>query len=407
MKRGHLSEYFTGIAIKRLSAVEADIFRSHQHEFNGVESLKRLFGDTKGKIQFEAKFIYLRENGEEPVESEGFLTWYDARERHPTRSEYRLYFPANPAINRAAEGDVLVLARRPDNSVLVVVAEKDTTVSNQVQWLFGVNDLTHPGFSIREELETDRDRIALTTRTILESIGIEVETPPDTHLGDMLRMFQGKFPPTKAFSLYARNTLPDVDPRDDPDSAMVIWMEREEILFRTLERHLIANYLADLDKTNIEGFLGFTKSIQNRRMSRAGHALENHVEEILVQLQIQHTRTPITEHRSRPDFIFPGIAEYHDPEFDLGRLTMLGVKTTCSDRWRQVLAEADRITLKHLLTLEPAISVNQTNEMKAKNLQLVLPQSLHSTFQPPQQEWLLNLEEFIKIVKKRKSGTVD
>jgi hypothetical protein len=30
---------------------------------------------------------------------------------------------------------------------------------------------------------------------------------------------------------------------------------------------------------------------------------------------------------------------------------MLGVKTTCSDRWRQVLAEADRIQLKHLLTL--------------------------------------------------------
>jgi hypothetical protein len=51
----------------------------------------------------------------------------------------------------------------------------------------------------------------------------------------------------------------------------------------------------------------------------------------------------IKEHKSKPDFIFPGIAEYHDPHFDLNKLTMLGVKTTCSDRWRQVLAEADRI----------------------------------------------------------------
>lgn len=81
---------------------------------------------------------------------------------------------------------MLVLAKRPDNSVLVVVAEKDTTVSNQVQWLFGVSDLAHPGFSIREELETDRDRIALTSRAILESIGLDIETPPDTHLDDML-----------------------------------------------------------------------------------------------------------------------------------------------------------------------------------------------------------------------------
>lgn len=404
MKRGHLSEYFTGVAVKRLSAVEADVFRSHQHEFNGVEALKRLFGDAAGKVQFEAKFIYLCDNDEDPVESNGFLTWYDARERHPTRSEHRLYFPANPAIDCAAEGDVLVLAKRPDNSVLVVVAEKDTTVSNQVQWLFGLNDLTHPGFSIREELETDRDRIALTSRTILESIGVEVETPPDTHLDDMLRMFHGTFPATRAFSAYARNTLPGIDSQDDPDAAVIAWMEREEILFRTLERHLIAKYLAELNKTDIENFLGFSKSIQNRRMSRAGYALENHLEEVFTKFQIRHSRNPTTENSSRPDFIFPGSAEYHDPEFDLGKLTMLGVKSTCKDRWRQILAEADRIKLKYLFTLESAISVNQTNEMRAKGLQLVLPQSLHTTFLPKQREWLLSLEEFIALVLERQSA---
>lgn len=401
MKRGHLSEYFTGVAVKRLSAVEANVFRSHQHEFNGVEALKRLFGEANGKVQFLAKFMYLCDSDEDPIESEGFLTWYDARERHPTRSEHRLYFPANPAIDRAAEGDVLVLAKRPDGSVLVVVAEKDTTVSNQVQWLFGVNDLTHPGFSIREALETDRDQIALTSRTILESIGVEVDTPVDTHLDDMIRMFNGRFPPTKAFSSYARSTLPEVDPRDDPDLAVIVWMEREEILFRTLERHLVANYLATLDKTNVDGFLGFSKSVQNRRMSRAGYALENHLEEVFTQFQIRHARNPITENTSRPDFVFPGATEYHDQRFDLRNLTMLGVKSTCKDRWRQVLAEADRIKHKHLLTLEPAISLNQTNEMQAKNLQLIVPQSLHATFLPSQQKWLLHLKGFIGIVEER------
>ena len=43
MKQGYLSEYFSGVAIKSLSAVEADLLRSNQHEFNGVESLKRVF----------------------------------------------------------------------------------------------------------------------------------------------------------------------------------------------------------------------------------------------------------------------------------------------------------------------------------------------------------------------------
>ncbi len=52
---------------------------------------------------------------------------------------------------------------------------------------------------------------------------------------------------------------------------------------------------------------------------------------------------------------------------------MLGVKSTCKDRWRQVLSEAARIPDKCLLTVEPGISENQTNEMQANRLQLVLP----------------------------------
>ena len=58
----------------------------------------------------------------------------------------------------------------------------------------------------------------------------------------------------------------------------------------------------------------------------------------------------------------------------------MGVKSTCINRWRQVLAEADRIDHKHLLTLEASISRHQTDEMQAKNLQLVLPRGLHETY---------------------------
>ena len=115
MTQDRLSRYFTGVAAKRLSAVEADVLRSNQHEFNGVESLKRLFGSASGKQQFPARFIYLADSADEAVVSDGFLTWYDARERHPTRSEHRLYFPTTSASERATEGDLLVIGRRPDD----------------------------------------------------------------------------------------------------------------------------------------------------------------------------------------------------------------------------------------------------------------------------------------------------
>ena len=83
---------------------------------------------------------------------------------------------------------------------------------------------------------------------------------------------------------------------------------------------------------------------------------------------------------------------------------MLGVKTSCKDRWRQVLAEANRIPNKHLFTLEPGISEDQTNEMRERGVQLVVPSDVHDTFSEPQRKWLWNLQEFIEHVKATSSG---
>ena len=134
---------------------------------------------------------------------------------------------------------------------------------------------------------------------------------------------------------------------------ILLILEREEILFRTLEKHLIAERLSDGFDGDVDGF------------------------------------------------IFPGSDEYHNSKFNPSNLTMLGVKSSCKDRWRQVLSEADRIENKHLLTLEAAISTNQTSEMKTKKLQLVLPKNLHHTYTDEQQEWLMNLSEFVELVLDR------
>jgi hypothetical protein len=107
----------------------------------------------------------------------------------------------------------------------------------------------------------------------------------------------------------------------------------------------------------------------------------------------------MTENNAKPDFLFPGIDEYHDKTFPQTGLSMLGVKSTCKDRWRQVLSEAARIQDKHLLTLEPGISENQTNEMASNRLQLVLPRGLHDTYRESQRSWLIDLDEFIKLVR--------
>lgn len=67
----------------------------------------------------------------------------------------------------------------------------------------------------------------------------------------------------------------------------------------------------------------------------------------------------------------------------------------------QVLAEAGRTRRKHLMTVEPAISVAQTGEMRSRQLQLVVPAPLLGSFTSSQRNWLMTLEGFIGLVGRR------
>ncbi len=410
MKHGYLSQYFQGVALKRLSAVEADISRSHQHEYNGVEGLKALLGEPEGKITYATRFLYLTDHDDQPVIDDGELTWYDARqrariERNIMRWEYRLYFPSNQVIRCASEGDLLLVAKRSDGEgLLLVIAEKGSTIERQIVWLFGYDDLAHLGFSVKSNLDSDQDRIGFAASLILQSIGVEIEDEAPNYLDEMLDRFGGSFPTTLVFSEYARSTLSDVAAEDDADAAIVAWMQREELLFRTLERHLLSDRLQRLQvdhKIDPDAFMKLAMSFQQRRKSRAGSALENHLEAVFGAHGVTYSRTAVTENNLRPDFVLPSIQHYRDATFPAARLTVLAAKTTCKDRWRQILNEAARVEIKHLLTLEPSISENQTAEMRLERVQLVLPKSLHATYAAIQRPWLMSMKMFIELVAVR------
>jgi hypothetical protein len=411
MKKGFLSQYLKQIASKRLTPAEAGTSTSHQHEFNGTAELKIIFGEHDGKTRFNAKFIYLTDQDGDPVFDEGYLTWYDVREkgrkkRGIMRWEYRMYFPDNSPMQCANAGDYLVIAKLADDTILAIIIEKDTTMENQIKWLFGISDETHPGFSIRAELESEQDRITFAAKYILGQIGIELEDEEPDYLEEMLKRFGDNFPTTKVFSEYAQSTLPDISPIDQPDDTLYLWMEREDILYRTFETHFLQNRIKLLsEQSNVNdcqnNIVKFIQSKLQSRRSRVGLAMENHLETIFKKNLITHTRHGTTEEKYTPDFIFPSIDKYHNNNFPEHRLTMLASKHYCKDRWRQILSEAKRISAKHLITFEPKISENQINQMKSELVQLVIPKALHSTYQPFQQKWLMSLKEFISLVQTR------
>ncbi|HEA30296.1 MAG TPA: hypothetical protein ENH91_09925 [Leeuwenhoekiella sp.] len=210
MNHGYLSEYFVGIAAKRLSAVEADTNVSNQHEFNGSRELKRLLGTGSGqKKRIVTKFIWLGEVNE-GISSEGFVTWYDARLDHPTRSEYRLYFSTNDVTSIAERGDMLFIGKRTDGTLIVIVTVQNSTIENQLLWLFGLPSQTGLNFEGQNFDNINDVEIDFIVRFIFDELGIDIEEPETDSLDDILIKFNGVFPSTRVFSALAR-TIDKVD----------------------------------------------------------------------------------------------------------------------------------------------------------------------------------------------------
>lgn len=400
MRRGMLSDLFVGVVSKRLTLVETITPKSNQHEFQGTRPLRRMLGD-EDRRQIATRFLSI--SGEQEAFSEdGFMSWSNVRKGKPRAAEYHLYYSSNAVTELMQPGDRLFLALQRDGAMLAIVTSSET-LENQLSWLFGLEEQEEFAFTYQAIGEGSAE-LDFAARYILEELGIEPDEPEAVQIDSLIEHFGLVFPKTGVFSEIARSSLPHVSALDDPDGALINWLEREEKMFRRLERRIVAERIGGgfqaLDGADVDGFLSFSLSVQNRRKSRAGQALEHHLEAIFTANSIRHVRGAETENKNKPDFLFPGQIEYRDPAYPASRLTMLGAKSTLKDRWRQVLSEAGRIDVKHLLTLEPGISENQTSEMQAKNLQLVLPRSLHATYRSSQQEWLMSLAEFLSMVQK-------
>jgi len=387
-----------GVAQKQLVAVDLPEFGSNQHEFNGVNQLRQLLGKEKisGRLLWYRLF-----DGSESVEAiEDSYTWYDARENIENRSEYRLYYGNNDGLRGYQPGDVLfiVAISSPLTPILICfVAELNSTWERQLRWLFNLQAPEGATFSTitAEEIRHrsgDVESLALIYELSLENI---LPRPATTDIQLVLDRFSGTFPDTKTFSEFARLETQSL-PEETPDRQLLAWLQREEELFRALEGYLVGDRLKD-PFDSVDEFLSFSLSVHNRRKSRMGHALENHLIAIFDTNEISYSYNQITETPSRPDFIFPSISAYQE-SIDGHGIYMLGAKSSCKDRWRQVLSEADKLPEKHLCTIEPGISVSQTNEMSRNGVILVIPEPVQSSYELMQRTIILSIVEFLSLV---------
>ena len=311
--------------------------------------------------------------------TESVITWYGTG----SRSEYRLtrFGRGFPYLAHDMVGNLLVLIKETDRKFSAYVLDLDDDIE-EIQATLGIEVLESWAFYIQgqDDLESEDECVSRHFRKFAEDLS--------------------EFPPGSVFSAATWKALHDCVSdfgKFSLDRALMKSMESEYLLFRLVERLLCQNEIIRVYR-DVDDFLQTASSIMNRRKSRAGRSLVNHVEQMLIEAKIPHEIRP-KNIDGKPDIVIPNEAAYFDLDFPDERLIIVGVKTTCKDRWRQVLNEGKRVKQKHILTTQKGISPNQLHEMHESGVTLVVPSDLHKDYPEKRDINLLSVEEFVSSVR--------
>lgn len=302
-----------------------------------------------------------------------------------TRNEYRITrFGRNfPFLQDDNVGDLLIIAKFTEEDYVGYVLSSDEDIDD---------------FFATFNLPPDE------TNQLIDVSGIVL---PDDKIAQLLLEFVNRFnsfPETKTMATGARYcfnrayNIADEALISSPDEILLNWVDTEYRLFRLMEEKVYAEVMTK-PFVSIDAFVQMANEVLNRRKSRAGKSLEHHLADIFTHNKLIFEEQAITEENKKPDFLFPNATCYHNLQFPADDLIVLGAKTTCKDRWRQVLTEADRVDVKYLFTLQQGISKNQLLEMKDSQLKLVVPRKYIGSFPEDFQSDISSLQDFILLVK--------
>lgn len=355
---------------------------SHQEGFYVPKQAAALLFDEPGvKGSNKDRFVKIRWQND--FETDSRFIYYGVG----SRNEYRItrFGRGFPFLNEEYVGSLLIVCQMDEDNYTGIVLEHDEDIDE---------------FFAEYNLSVEKTNHFIDPNRVI---------PPDERLKQRLIEIAGTmtdFPETREISLVASriyNEVFDITEGEiicDPDRILLNWLKTESDLFYLFE-DIFYRPMYSTPFTSVKEFADAANSFLNRRKSRFGKSLEHHLAHIFTTSKLRFEEQVVTEDKKRPDFLFPGGAEYHNIVFPAEDLTFLGAKTTCKDRWRQVLNEADRIDSKYLFTLQQGISTNQLQEMKHERVVLVIPENNRTSFDMRYRNDLLSLKQFVGMVREK------
>lgn len=367
---------------KYITANDTGATGAHQSGFHIHKNSWNLFFDEQGiKGTNKDKFITIK--WQDDFETDSRFIYYGVG----TRNEYRLtrFGRGFPFLNDNNIGDLLVICKKSNEYYEAYVLSQDEDIENFLN-NFNISSTDINGIIRKQNELSSEDKILKCFWEYLKTLEVD-------------------FPSTFELALNSRNCyinsfrITKKIIQTNPDREILNWLNTEFNLFKVIENDRYDNILKTHFKS-VEDLITTANTILNRRKSRAGKSLEHHLSEIFNNFDIKYSTQSVTEDNKKPDFLFPGLDSYHNPNFDNNKLITLASKTTCKDRWRQILNEADKVKTKHLFTLQQGISKNQLSEMYKYNVCLVVPQPYLKSFPEDFRDKILSLENFVNHVKR-------
>ena len=302
---------------------------------------------------------------------------------YSSKKEYRITCLGRKFKYRRPEmtGSLFVLTKQDDNNYSAFILEDEDSIDEFLS-----------AFNISA---SETNQTITVTGEVSELLSIEKE---------YVEKMDGKMPSTSDMSRYAREICDRLNRQCDcirhPDETLIEWINEEYSLYRTAEQSIYGEKISKGFRT-MEEFLDLAKSITNARKSRSGKSLEHHLSEILKENDIPFSEQKVTEVGKTPDFIIPSIDQYHNSSYPEDKLATLAAKTTCKDRWRQILNEADRMRTrpKYLCTLQQGLTESTLEEMEQERVVLVVPQQYISSFPPDRRDKIMSIRSFIETMR--------
>lgn len=366
---------------KFLSANDTGLTGGHQAGiYISRPSIPILFPESGEKGQNKEKWVKIKWQNDFDTDSR--FVYYG----QGTRNEYRItnFGRGFPFLRPEYTGALFVLAQNTETDYQGFILNSENGI-NQFLDAFGLSP-TETNQIIETHQVTPEYQEKVAMDTFIDSL--QVEFPSSEDMSAAARMIYHKI-----YLSGQRKAVP-------PDQKLLLWTNEEYKLFRALE---YSRYGEIITKgfPDVEAFVATANQVLNRRKSRAGKSLEHHLAAIFDEYNIKYTAQAATEGNKKPDFIFPSEEAYHNFQFPVDGLLSLAAKTTCKDRWRQVINEADRLRDKdkYLCTLQQGISGAQMDEMEAEKVVLVVPKPYISSYPRDRQHRIWTLSKFIKYVQ--------